>query len=623
MSYFAKNSAALAKIDAIAASKIQRRAHPVSGIKVQRCDGVVTFTNGNESVVFDTVAQFKLDDEPQAVLIYGFGDGQLIREFLKVTSQAFVLVVEPHFDVITQIMDCCDLSDIFSHDRIRVIIGQQNEELVSSLNRYFSDDFSRLSAFNRALCFMPPQLSTFFDYVSQQQHFLKILEAVSQSLYEVKTPEVEDSFWGLMNTLQNSPDYFAWPHFNAFASLFAGKPGVVVATGPSLHQSLPSLKKWQDRVVIFCCDSALKTLIDFGINPDFVGSLERLGQIQYLFDNVQELTSSYLVAPAVLAPESFSRFPGKKIRMTRDITFDHWVVPTDQGLNIGASSAHLCLVGLHHLGCHPIYLIGQDLAYDPKTGQSHVASAPQHVLKFGDYEKEKIQKVKKFEVQGNDGNKVLTTEIWHDFAKKIPELIEYYQIPQVLNVISADHGMALSSVQHILPDQLDFSKDQPLDKSGQIASVWQKENSSDFKIDEKRLNRCLSALRQFQSLSMGSLREISQFWMRYDIRIKGKGHEEKYREFFVKLENMQAKILSVENGFFENDFMSLIERAHIHAGLSLSRVQNEESDINERIIKQLKIMKTWFGDVYFWSSRAQDYLEYVAVEKWNLKEVKQ
>ncbi|TNB54272.1 6-hydroxymethylpterin diphosphokinase MptE-like protein, partial [Campylobacter helveticus] len=50
---------------------------------------------------------------------------------------------------------------------------------------------------------------------------------------------------------------------------------IIVSTGPSLIKQLPLLKKYREKALIFCADSAYPILARHNIKPDFVCMVER------------------------------------------------------------------------------------------------------------------------------------------------------------------------------------------------------------------------------------------------------------------------------------------------------------------------------------------------------------
>ncbi|HOX92815.1 MAG TPA: DUF115 domain-containing protein, partial [Spirochaetales bacterium] len=54
----------------------------------------------------------------------------------------------------------------------------------------------------------------------------------------------------------------------AFAGAFSAMPAIVLAAGPSLDQVLPELTALRDRCLLICVDTALRSVLRYGVQPD-------------------------------------------------------------------------------------------------------------------------------------------------------------------------------------------------------------------------------------------------------------------------------------------------------------------------------------------------------------------
>lgn len=146
------------------------------------------------------------------------------------------------------------------------------------------------------------------------------------------------------------------------------KPAVLVAAGPSLDQSLNELKKVADNCLIIAADSALAPLLQVGITPDFVTSID------FQEANFEKLAPFMgcewpfsLVTQMKITPLIPKRFPARYLfwAFNEDLPQD-WIKQTLGVKNLlesGFSVAHLSLGLAIHLGADPIVFIGQDLSY--------------------------------------------------------------------------------------------------------------------------------------------------------------------------------------------------------------------------------------------------------------------
>jgi len=60
------------------------------------------------------------------------------------------------------------------------------------------------------------------------------------------------------------------PGVERLEGLFAGMPALVLAAGPSLDAVLPHVRELSRRALVVCVDTALRSLLRFGVEPDFL-----------------------------------------------------------------------------------------------------------------------------------------------------------------------------------------------------------------------------------------------------------------------------------------------------------------------------------------------------------------
>jgi len=72
------------------------------------------------------------------------------------------------------------------------------------------------------------------------------------------------------NLIQNLPLLDGGHRLNELRNLYSKEAAVIVGAGPSLGESLDWLKKYADRFLLICVDSALATLQSAGVKADFV-----------------------------------------------------------------------------------------------------------------------------------------------------------------------------------------------------------------------------------------------------------------------------------------------------------------------------------------------------------------
>lgn len=183
------------------------------------------------------------------------------------------------------------------------------------------------------------------------------------------------------NDLLNMPEYFATPGFDALKGMWAGKPAVCVAAGPSLHKNLrlltnPDLRR---KVVVIAVGTVLSLLRSLGITPDIVTTID-FQRLNWT-DQFQHLPLDH--APALVYlhstyPQTVRRWPGACFVGENASDTVNWLRQyTDPKASaaIVQTVAHLNLLVAAELGCSPVCLIGQDLSMPVGAHHAHGARA--------------------------------------------------------------------------------------------------------------------------------------------------------------------------------------------------------------------------------------------------------
>lgn len=155
----------------------------------------------------------------------------------------------------------------------------------------------------------------------------------------------------------------------------AGKPAICVAAGPSMVDEIENLKRLSETHTIICVGRVFKQLRDAGVKVHYTVSCEMFDWDSAIFDDLGEVGDTILGYPAVVAPATLKKWTGKKLCFLDPESAI--LLGEKSGMSGGNSVAHhMYNFAAEVLGCEPIYLVGQDLAYT-KPGLTHAAgSAP-------------------------------------------------------------------------------------------------------------------------------------------------------------------------------------------------------------------------------------------------------
>ena len=213
---------------------------------------------------------------------------------------------------------------------------------------------------------------------------------------------------------------------------FKGQPAIVVAAGPSRDKQFPLLREYADRAVVFTMNRCVDAFIDQNIVPDFLlvtDSQPAIPKLHLARSNAQTMptvVSRVSVDPAVFEYDANHRFCYTDGHDHENGVMKLLGLPSFDKLP-GMSVAHSSLLMAYHLGCSPIILVGQDLAF---TDNRYYAKSDQDDIKI---------------TLSDDGKIALTSEspreveagIQRGAATEVVDVPGYYGTP-----VSTSSGMA-------------------------------------------------------------------------------------------------------------------------------------------------------------------------------------
>jgi hypothetical protein len=146
---------------------------------------------------------------------------------------------------------------------------------------------------------------------------------------------------------------------------YRAKPAIIVSAGPSLRKNKHHLKDAAGRAVVIAVQTTLQPLLELGIEPHFVTSLDYHEICTRFFERLPPTLKTELVAEPKATPSIFAMNPGPLSILGNEFAE---ALLREMNLNktrlrSGATVAHLAYYLAEHLGCDPIIFVGQDLGF--------------------------------------------------------------------------------------------------------------------------------------------------------------------------------------------------------------------------------------------------------------------
>jgi hypothetical protein len=168
------------------------------------------------------------------------------------------------------------------------------------------------------------------------------------------------------NTVTNWPHILSSPGIDSLKNTYAGKTAIVVSAGPSLDKNISLLKVAQKNALILVVGTALKPLLEKGIEPDFIFAVDPASAAFNCFKGLVIPKRCRLVFDPGTCPQIVEGFSGEKFSFDSNLELSRWLARINQSkgfLGNMFSVAHTAFFFSHYLGCDPVLLVGQDLCF--------------------------------------------------------------------------------------------------------------------------------------------------------------------------------------------------------------------------------------------------------------------
>ncbi len=180
------------------------------------------------------------------------------------------------------------------------------------------------------------------------------------------------------NDIKNLPYILSSWGIEKFKDIYKNKPAVIVSTGPSLRKNIHLLKNNRERFIIICVAQALRILLSYDITPDFACTVD-FGEVNYEHFKGIMNCGIPLVALNRAYFKILQEWKGPKIICTSPAVMDPRTTMSflaEYGnVEQGGSVSHMAVGVALKLGCNPIILTGQDLAYENNLSHNPNADA--------------------------------------------------------------------------------------------------------------------------------------------------------------------------------------------------------------------------------------------------------
>ncbi|MCA9271886.1 MAG: motility associated factor glycosyltransferase family protein [Phycisphaerales bacterium] len=315
-------------------------------------------------------------DKAGVIVVKGFGCGHHVRALLERGKSASLIVVyEPDVALLRSVLERQDFSG-WLVDPLVAFITDPDDAAAISETLTGSEGLVSLGV---KLVEHPPSSKRLADTADR---FEARLAGVVRAIRTNVITTLVQSDVTMRNQIMNLDRYAEAPGIDDLKGSCAGRPAIVVSAGPSLRRNLHLLEQpWvREKFVIIAVQTVLRPMLARGIKPHFVTALDYHEISRRFYEGLtkEDVEGVTLVAEAKGNPAILDAWPGE-LRCPKDNCLSKLLEQTDADrgpIKPGATVAHLAYYLARHLGCDPVTLIGQDLAFT--DGQYYASGAAIH-----------------------------------------------------------------------------------------------------------------------------------------------------------------------------------------------------------------------------------------------------
>ena len=294
--------------------------------------------------------------ECRGCAFFSFGLGYTPLSYARLYPEDTIILIENDPRYFFTALSLVDWSDIFSHKSCIIALGTGIDFVVSLIER-------TSGLYHTAICENPAQSAHSLDYFSALHSLIK------RNLQKIKinesTLEKFSRLW-IRNSCKNIHHLAELDGISIFKDTCPPSlPCVILAAGPTLQEILPHLSEIKKNAVLICVDTALRSVLKSGVEPDFIVLTDPQ---YYAYRHIAGLSSpsSILITESAAYPAVF-RFKCKKIVMCSSLfplgAYIESKIGEKGALVPGGSVSTTAWETARFIGAKKIFCAGLDLGF--------------------------------------------------------------------------------------------------------------------------------------------------------------------------------------------------------------------------------------------------------------------
>lgn len=304
-------------------------------------------------------------------VVMGMGFGYIFSEIVE-KSNGSVILYEPNIELLRVALEMVDMSELLVKKRVFITAD------LDKMAKYFEKCFLSRSKTAVLGCYYyrANRVNGILDELVKK---LGMLQGVYQANEQQRATSGGDYAFSVCRNLdvleKCSP-------ISVLENSFKNIPAIIAAAGPSLSDNLETIKKYRDRFALFGVSSSFATLMKNGISPDFVSIIEKFDSAglvkNFPLKNVSLIAEPY-VHLNVLSLPFRSKFITSSVENGANSIYNNMLNIKPFYFETKGTVAYNALYSAMYMGCNPIILVGQDLAY--VDGECYSKNSPLSAIK--------------------------------------------------------------------------------------------------------------------------------------------------------------------------------------------------------------------------------------------------
>lgn len=522
------------------------------------------------------VLQFEGQQEDSVLILFGLGDGLVVRSIIEKQEQfSKIIVCEPSSNGFKQILNTFNLDDILSNPKVQIIsMDENNSDIYNTL-------MDQISFAQRNRIVIRSLYQYAYYYPEQYTLLCDTLEAVKQ----YKDADIQNLVRFSKSSMENEillMQYFpeCYTVTDMKELLTEQSVCIMVAAGPSLEKNVEILKQAKNRAFILCVDTAARFLLQHNIIPDMIATFDPEKGTQYFdkldISNIPLLISGDSDWHAVQAASPNKVFFASVQNDFYTQLFEEeekTVLDVDGGGSVGT----ICFRIAVELGFQNIILVGQDLAFS--DSKSHAGC-------HDDLEEAMFYRAE--EVEGYYGGLVQTRA---DFKQYLDWYNAYIPTVKGCRIINATEGGAKikGTLQMTLSDAVESCcqiDENWSDKLNLLQPIWREKEDKNRLLFELKHKYCffLRFQTDIQALLVHLTQEIDEL--------------ENHIIHIDKIEELERETSYIISQIQTESGMMILMRGMMKTELDLTDDMNQsETDARLEAIQLYKSYYGYFADM--------------------------